>query len=332
MAGQVVARNLPSDRELTRMIVTVTPNPALDRTLEFDVVRPGAVNRARSVHVEPSGKGVNVSRALAVNGVASRAILPMGGAEGRQLAELLDSEGIDYVAVPVRQSVRVNVSVLTADGAVTKLNEPGQGLAPDEVDAIEQAIERTIQGAAPGVGWIVGSGSLAPGMGADFYARLAERAHANGAGFALDSSGPALRAGLAARPELIKPNRDELAELADWPLRTLGDLVGAASMVRTSGVVLVSLGCDGAVLVDGEGALHGDAPVEAAKSAVGAGDNLLAGYLSVPCASRAEALREALAWAAVAVRAPRSVGRPVTDADRASVRIHPAVDLARRLG
>lgn len=297
--------------------------------MAFDVVRTGAVNRAESVHVEPSGKGVNVSRALTANGVAARAVLPIGGAEGRQLAELLDAEGVDYLAVPVRHPVRVNLSVATADGVVTKLNEQGPVLDAAEVGAVVAAVAHCAVGAA----WIVGSGTLAPGMSTDFYVRLAEVARAVGARFALDTSGPPLRAGVAAGPELLKPNREELAELVGSPLRTMGDVVAAAGKVRveTGGTVVVTLGPDGAVAADEDGVSYGEAPAGRVRSAVGAGDNFLAGYLTAACGGRIRALREALAWGAAAVRAPGSLASPVVDADRAAVRVETTIDLDRQL-
>jgi 1-phosphofructokinase len=131
----------------------------------------GAVLRARSSRVDPGGKGVNVSRALAANGRKTRAVLPAGGWEGDQLAALLAPDDIPVVLVPVSGSIRANVSVVEPDGTVTKLNEPGPELTAAEVEAVTAA---TVA-AAGDAEWLAVSGSLPPGTPADLYARVVER-------------------------------------------------------------------------------------------------------------------------------------------------------------
>jgi 1-phosphofructokinase len=327
------------------VIITVTPNPAIDRTLEVSALRLGEVNRSVSRSVEPSGKGVNVTRALLRNGIRSMAVVPVGGPEGAQFAGLLEDEDVPYVSLPIAGSVRVNISVRSPGGVVTKINEPGPTLTWGDAEKLADGVLAVV-----GRGdWVVGSGALPGGVASDFYAELVTRVRQAGARFALDSSGEALRRGLETWPDLVKPNRDELADLVGTPLPTLAEVITAAETVqeRTSGAVVVSLGADGGVLVDGRGpVLHADLPVGSVRSAVGAGDNFLAGYLSaatqarvdtmdgvdgVDRAVRSAALREAVAWGSVAVRSAGSVGRRVTDADRRSVRIHTAPDPTRRL-
>jgi 1-phosphofructokinase len=305
------------------VIVTVTPNPAIDRTLEFVRLRTGEVNRAVAVHVEPSGKGINVSRALTVNGLDTIAVLPIGGAEGAQLAGLLDAEGVAHVAVAIEQPIRVNISLLDGTSAsVTKVNEPGPRLSEAEAAALLNMVEQQVSKGD----WVVASGTLPKGVPASFYAELGTRVARVGGRLALDSSGPALVEGLAARPALVKPNAAELAELAGRPLPTLRAIVKAASRVRerTGGSVLVTLGADGAVLVDGEAPLHAELRPEAGarvRSAVGAGDNLLAGFLAAS-GDRRNALAQAVAWASVAVEAWGSRARPVSAADLDRVVVH----------
>ena len=146
----------------------------------------------------------------------------------------------------------------------------------------------------------------------------------------MDSSGPSLEAALGAGPDLIKPNGEELAELVGRPLDTLGDVLAAAEEVRAEGVgaVLVSLGADGAVLIDEAGALHADTPSFVPASTVGAGDALLAGFL----AAHDNPLAEALAWGAAAVSLPGSRMPGPDDIDRKAVRLHDTPDLDRVLG
>ena len=111
------------------MIVTLTPNPSLDRTVEIDELRRGEVQRATGGRVDPGGKGVNVSRALAANDIATVAVLPSGGPEGAQLAALLAPFGVQTVPVPIGGTVRSNITVAEPDGTTTKLNEAGPELS-----------------------------------------------------------------------------------------------------------------------------------------------------------------------------------------------------------
>ena len=305
------------------MIVTVTPNPSVDRTIEVDALVRGAVLRARAAHVDPGGKGVNVSRALAANGRKTVAVLPSGGAEGTQLAALLTALGLEVVVVPFAGSVRANVSVVEPDGTVTKLNEPGPTASEAELDALAKA---TVAAAA-GADWVAVSGSLPRGAPPEFYPRLVGELRRSGARVAVDTSGAALAAALPAGPDLVKPNGEELAEVTGRPVATLGDAVEAAGELRRrgAGAVLASFGRHGALLVDADGAVHGEAPVEVTRSAVGAGDALLAGFLAGGGSGRT-ALAEALAWGAAAASLPGSQMPGPDDLDRAAVRLAPAVD------
>ena len=122
------------------MIVTLTPNPSLDRTIEIPELHRGEVHRATGGRVDPGGKGVNVSRALAANDVATVTVLPSGGPEGAQLAALLAPFGVQTVQVPISGTVRSNITVAEPDGTTTKLNEAGPELTPDEAAAVERTV------------------------------------------------------------------------------------------------------------------------------------------------------------------------------------------------
>jgi 1-phosphofructokinase len=315
-----------------RVITTVTPNPSVDRTLEIPALTRGMVHRILAEHQEPSGKGVNVTRALTGNQVRSVAVLPVGGAEGAELEALLAAEQVSYHAVQVTGSIRVNISLTEPDGTATKINAPGPTLSAEETRRLLAAATDASGGAA----WVVGSGSLPGGVGETFYAQLGAVARRCGARFALDSSGAPLLAGLRARPDVIKPNIEELAQAVRRPLATYGDVVVAARELGQLGAatVVVSMGRDGALLVDQQGVLHAEAFVAAPKSTVGAGDALLAGYLAgtlMGDGERATALREAVAWASGALRLDGSRVPLITEADRAAVVLNDAPDLARSL-
>jgi 1-phosphofructokinase len=308
-------------------VVTVTPNPSLDRTLEVQALTRGEVLRAGTTHVDAGGKGVNVSRALVANGHPSRAVLPLGGFEGKHLASLLDDLGIEVVVVPIAVPIRLNVTIVEPDGSVTKLNAPGPTVSDAEVRALLDGTVRAAQGAA----WVAACGSLPPGAPEDLYALLVTAIRNVGVRVAVDTSGAALEAVLASGPDLVKPNQDELAAVSGTAMETLGDVMAGAEKLRSHGVraVLVSLGPDGAVLVEEVGAVHAETPAIVPRSTVGAGDALLAGFLSAG-GQGPEALAEGVAWGVAACRLPGTAMPGPGDLDRSGVEIHP-VDPARSL-
>jgi 1-phosphofructokinase len=300
------------------MIVTLTLNPSVDRTVEVETLARGEVMRALGVRVDPGGKGINVSRALATHGLPTRAVVTVGGAEGEHLVTLLRGTGIEIVPVRIRGAIRSNITVVEPDGTTTKFNEPGAQLSPEELASVFAAVKFAVESAD----WLVASGSLPPGTPATVYADLVRSLVGSGTCVAIDTSGPALDAVLAAGPTLVKPNRDELAEVTGRQSLTIADVVEAATRLRDlgAGVVLASLGGDGAVLVDDDGAIHGRTPAVLPLSSVGAGDAMLAGFLAGG-GKGADALVEALAWGAAAVLQPGSGMPSPQDIDRAAVRL-----------
>lgn len=292
------------------MIITFTPNPSIDRTVTFAELHRGSVNRATSSRIDPGGKGVNVSRAISAQGGATIAVLPQGGPEGHLMADLLDDAGVARHGVPIGESVRLNITAVEPDGTTTKLNEPGPTLGEGEIRDLLEAVA-TCVGSTPGAPvWVVSCGSLPPGVPVDLHARLVRSAREAGARVAVDSSGAPLRPAVAESPDLIKPNRVELEELVGADLATLGEVIDAAGDLVTTGVgtVAVSLGRDGAVLVDAAGATHARATIGRPRSTVGAGDCMLAGLvhdLSIGSSAGA-ALRTGVLWGAAAVTLPGS--------------------------
>ena len=306
---------------MSTRIVTVTPNPSVDRTLEVDRLRRGRVLRATAARTDAGGKGVNVARALVANGVPACAVVPLGGPDGRLLAALLNEAAISYRAVPVPTATRSNVTISEAGGRVTKVNAPGEPLPPEAIDRLVATATAELGEAA----WLVGCGSLPAGAPDDLFAVLAARARDAGVRMAVDTSGAPLAAAVDAGVDLLKPNLAELVELVGSPLHTLDDVVSAAAELRTRGVaaVVVSLGSSGAVLVDGAEPVLAAPPPVAARSDVGAGDTLLAGFLAAG-ARGPDALRTGVAWAAAAVALPgTSMPRP-DQIDPSGVVLRPA--------
>jgi len=314
------------------VIVTLTLNPSLDRTIEVDRLERGAVLRTSEPVLEPGGKGVNVTRALTANGIPSLAIAAVAGAEGAELSRLLERDGILCRFVPVSGRTRSNTTICDADGTVTKLNEPGSPLRADDLEAIATAIRTSVRDGD----WLVVSGSTPPQLsGAQISVLLAEAAEA-GADLVVDTSGEALAAAVNAHPRLIKPNGEELAELVGRPLASIAEVIAAADEVRERGVqfVLVSLGAQGAVLVGPAGAIVGESHVEHPRSTVGAGDSFLAGFLSKFTADESAlegALLEALSWGAAATRLPGSAVPQPEDLNPTDVRLVWQPDLDRPL-
>ncbi|MFF1378601.1 1-phosphofructokinase [Streptomyces sp. NPDC058308] len=310
------------------MILTVTPNPSLDRTYEVPALDRGEVVRATGDRMDPGGKGVNVSRAVAAAGVRTVAVLPLGGAPGALVAQLLDGQGIEVAPVPVSGQTRSNIAVAEPDGTLTKINAPGPELSDQERELLLTTVGERSQGAD----WIACCGSLPRGLRPSWYAELVARAHEAGARIALDTSGPALLAALAERPDVVKPNAEELAGAVGRPLTTVGEAVEAARELRAAGAraVLASLGADGQLLVDASGAYFASAPVDVVRSNVGAGDSSLAGFL-IAGGSGPRALASAVAHGAAAVQLPGSVMPSPADLAPEAVTVTDEVPLDRVL-
>ncbi|HEY3437907.1 MAG TPA: 1-phosphofructokinase [Actinotalea sp.] len=286
------------------MIVTVTPNPSVDRALDLDHLAVGEVNRAHATHVHAGGKGINVSRALVAQGHATRAVLPAGGPDGTLLVRLLGEQAVSARAVPVAGETRSNITLVEATGVTTKVNAPGPALGAADVTALLEAVEEEI---SAGARLIVGAGSLPVGAGDDFFVRLAQLAGRHGVPFALDTSGRPLAAAVEAGGiDVVKPNDDELGDLVGRDLVVVADVVEAARSVIARGTrqVLVSLGSHGAMLVDATGVWWAGGPPLVPASTVGAGDTTLAGFLSAVDAEPASRLAVAVAWGRAAVLLP----------------------------
>jgi 1-phosphofructokinase len=306
------------------VILTLTPNPSLDRTIEVEAIQRGEVHRALSSRVDPGGKGVNVSRALAAHHISTIAVLPAGGAEGAQLAELLAPVGVPVITIPLSSPTRSNVTIVEPDGTTTKINEPGPVLSEHEIATMTERVT-TFAGSAS---WVVLSGSLPRGVAASYFADLTTRIHEQGGRVAVDTSGAPLAEVVQAAPDLIKPNAEELAEISGRQLMTWGDVAEEAQRLRGLGIgaVLVSLGGDGALLVDADGVRQAwTDPVEV-RSTVGAGDSTLTGFLASG-ADGTEALRTAVAFGAAAVTLPGSVMPGPSDVRTDQVHINESPDL-----
>ncbi|WP_336249186.1 1-phosphofructokinase family hexose kinase [Stomatohabitans albus] len=271
------------------MIITVTANPSVDRTIVLDQpLSPGKIQPITAVSVEAGGKGVNVARAIHQAGRNVRAIVP--APPGDLFLSLLDELGLTYTSVHVDAPTRMNLTICGHDGVITKLNELGGPYTSAQVQAFTDLVVE----AALGASWIVLSGSLPTGMPAHWYSDVIPVLRTLGCKVAVDTSHEPLGA-LAERfpasaPDLIKPNSDELAQLsgmdaaqleADAMQGNMEAIVNAATDLTNQGVdtVLVTLGAAGAVLVNADTALWASPPKVDVKSPIGAGDATVAGYV-----------------------------------------------------
>ncbi|MGW0826533.1 1-phosphofructokinase [Streptomyces sp. NPDC002845] len=282
------------------MILTVTPNTALDITYRVRDLMPHASHRVTEVTERPGGKGLNVARVLAALGHAVTVTGFAGGATGRTLRDhLKDTPGVVDALVPVEGATRRTIAVVDATGHTTQLNEPGPPTAPAEWSAFQEAYEDLLRSASA----VALCGSLPPGVPVGAYAGLVRTARAAGVPVLLDTSGEPLRRGVAARPDFVKPNAEELAELTGShdPSRATRD-----ARRRGAHTVVASLGPEGLLAHTTEGHWRAAPPGALRGNPTGAGDSAVAGLLSgliehLPWPQR---LARAVALSAATVAAP----------------------------
>ena len=260
-------------------ILTVTPNPALDVSTSTGRVVPEHKLRCGPTRLDPGGGGVNVSRVVRNLGGHSLAVYAAGGPTGQAYRQLLDREGVASRMVPITQSTRESFTVdETSTGEQFRFVLQGPELSEPEWRALLAAIGDDV----PTGGYVVGSGSLPPGVPIDFYARIARLAHGRHGHSIIDSSGEALRAALDEGVYLIKPSKRELGELVGGEPRDEAELVEAARDLVGRGsceVVALTLGAAGAALVTRETVLRLETPRVEVRSTVGAGDSFLGGLV-----------------------------------------------------
>lgn len=315
------------------MIVTLTANPSIDRAVTLSApLAVGEVQSATDAREDAGGKGVNVARVIAAAGRATLAVVPVGDHDPYR--ELLAATGIPVRAVASAGRVRANLTVADPAGTTTKINLPGPVMDAGGAAELTAAVVE----ACADADWLVLAGSVPPGAGETFYTdviRAVRDAWGDRAPrVAVDASGAALEAVVRdGRPDLIKPNDEELAALVREDPSGDVDLVSeAVRRARTvvpshAAAALVTLGGAGALLVTGDEVLRAVAPKIAVVSTVGAGDSSLAGYLlaDVAGAAPAERLANAVAYGAAAAMLPGTQAPTPADLPPGSIRVLPFV-------
>ena len=266
-------------------IVTVSLNSAIDHTLDCPGFTVGAVNRVVAETRTAGGKAINVAAFLA-GGPAPVIATGFLGTDNAQVFEALFHErGIQDRCMRLPGSSRVNIKVVDrVSGAVTDLNLPGLRVPNGALELLTERLE-TLAGDN---GCFVLAGSLPAGVAEDSYATLTARLRARGAWVVVDTSGAPLKHAVAAKPDMVKPNAHELSELLGCSLPDRSEVVRAARQLHATGIglVVVSLGAEGAIFVGREGALVAVPPKVEVASTVGAGDSMVAGVLAARLAGR----------------------------------------------
>ncbi len=293
------------------MIATVTLNPALDRSVYLDKLRPNDTNRIVKVETDIGGKGINASRVLRELGSDTMCLGFVGGKIGRFIAHELGHEGIETDFVHVTHETRMNIGIQEASGSPpTMLDEAG----PAVTDAELTELYGKVRVAASKSSMVIFGGSLPPGLPSDIYCTLVGLAQAEGAQAILDADGEPMRLGMEAEPYMIKPNRDEVKRLIGVEIKSLDDAVKAVNTLMETGVqlVVISMGADGAVAGLGQDIWHAVPPKVEVVSTIGSGDSMVAGiaHTIANCGTLAEALKwGSAAGAATAMTNGAEIGR-----------------------
>ncbi|MBM7646681.1 1-phosphofructokinase [Scopulibacillus daqui] len=256
------------------MIYTCTLNPSLDYFLEVNDFQLGQLNRMKTDKKMPGGKGVNVSRVLRRLGAQSVALGFIGGFTGDFIRRQLISENIDTDFVEVDGDTRINVKIKSREE--TEINGLAPAITDEQVDELLLKLNRLNDRDI-----LVLSGSVPETLSADIYKQMMQQIKDQNVKVIVDTSGPALREAVAARPFLIKPNQSELGGLFNTDISSIEEAVIYAKKLIDEGAenVIVSMGGKGSLLVNRETAVYAEAPRGEVKNSVGAGDSLVGGFL-----------------------------------------------------
>jgi 1-phosphofructokinase family hexose kinase len=257
------------------LIVTLTINPAVDRTFSVDRLAFEDRSYINSVSESAGGRGINASRVIASFGGKTLAVMISGGDNGKRLENLLCS-AYPISVVPVEHEIRTNLTITDRHGLTVNLNEAGPTLSKEEWTGVEKAVRDALDGAS----WLLVCGSVPPGVPATFYAGLVSMARHRKVKTLLHADGEALLLGIEAKPTVVTPNQHEAERLLGRTLLTRSQYLEAATNIRAMGAehVVLSLGSRGAVGAFADGLIEAIPPRVEAVSPIGAGDALAAAF------------------------------------------------------
>ena len=263
------------------MLVCISANPAIDRRLRLEQVAVGEINRALSVQPFPGGKAAHVAMVAKALGVDVMWVGFLGGAAGEQCESGLSAFGVPLTVIRTESETRANLELVSADGKVTEILEPGGAVTESEVERLLTTCRDLFAESERGT-QVALSGSLPPGAPPDLYAELIRLAHLYGCRTLLDTSGEPLRQGVHASPDFVKPNRNEASDFAGYPIDTADNATQALQKILAAGArsATISLGADGMIWqreIDGDLFVSKPSPI-ANCSPVGCGDAAFAGF------------------------------------------------------
>lgn len=259
------------------MIYTVTFNPALDYIMRVDDLQSKDINRTRSEEIHYGGKGINVSVILTRLGVENKALGFVAGFSGKQIEDMLVSDGIKTDFVHLKEGyTRINVKI-KCDRELD-INANGPEIKREEVDALFEKLEEL-----KSKDYLILAGSIPKALPDNMYEKILERLDGKGVNFVVDATGDLLKNVLKYKPFMVKPNHHELGEIFGVEITALEDIEKYAKKLQEMGAknVLVSRGKDGAALIDEFGKVHtmGNVPGKIISS-VGCGDSMVAGFVA----------------------------------------------------
>ncbi len=260
------------------MIVTVTMNPAVDRTVWLDHLEKGGLNRILNKKTDAGGKGINVSKTIHALGLKSIATGLIGGRSGRMIEKMLEEQEIETDFVAIKGNNRINTKVAEKDGKVTELNELGPHILNAELEELFLKLEKY----ADENTLFVLSGSVPDGVPNDFYAKVTEMVHKKGSRVFLDADGDLLKKGVQARPDFLKMNQKEMEGLVGKKITDANQAAefGVELLDLGVGFVVISLGALGAVFLTPDFCVKCPGMKVPVISTVGAGDGMVGALAS----------------------------------------------------
>lgn len=257
------------------MIITVTLNPAVDKTVEVDNCTINSVNRVSSIKLDAGGKGINVSKVVKSLNGETISLGVLAGKTGEFIKNYLDTEKIENDFVFVPGETRTNIKIVDkVKNTNTDINEPGNSISEDDIKIIKEKIFSL----AKKDDILVLSGSVPQGIEKNIYELWIKEAKELGVKTILDADGELLKNGIKSAPYLIKPNIHELEQLFDVKVDGIDQTIKLCKSIFDYGVemIAVSLGCDGALFMNREKTIHAHGLKVKVKSTVGAGDSMVA--------------------------------------------------------
>ncbi|MBC7333035.1 MAG: 1-phosphofructokinase family hexose kinase [Actinobacteria bacterium] len=267
------------------MILIVTPNPCIDKTIYVKRNELGKIIRAYKVKLIAGGKGNNVARVLNNMGIENLSLNLLGGYYGKIIEECLRRDGINYKAIWIKNPSRTVVTVLEDSLRQTAFVEPGPEVLPEEKEKMLELFKNIVELNRTKIRFVILSGSIPDHKYSDIYRTMIEVARLNGIKCVLDSRGKALKVGVEAKPFLIKPNIQELEDLLDLKL-TFNDLEDdvklawyALELTKYAEIVILTMGDRGSIVTEGKKIYKASPPKIEVINPVGSGDSFLAGFV-----------------------------------------------------